>query len=73
MTLQGEVVLTIPGDAIPKEHWKVHPRTKKANLRLTACDVALNGDIFVTDGYSSDLIHRFNTAQDYAVIARKAL
>lgn len=65
MTLQGEVVLTIPGDAIPKEHWKVHPKTRKANLRLTACDVAPNGDIFVADGYSSDLIHHFNAKGEY--------
>ena len=65
MTLDGEIVLTIPGDAIPKEHWKVHPKTKKANLRLTACDVTPNGDIFVTDGYSSDLVHRFNAKGEY--------
>lgn len=65
MTLHGEVVLDIPADTIPKEHWKVHPKTKKAAIRLTACDVAPNGDIFVTDGYSSDLIHRFSPTGEY--------
>lgn len=65
MSLEGEVVMTIPGDRIPKEHWKVHPRAKKPVLRLTACDVAPNGDIFVTDGYSSDLIHRFSAEGEY--------
>jgi hypothetical protein len=65
MTLDGKIVMTIPGEAIPKEHWKVHPKTKKAMLRLTACDVAPNGDIFVTDGYASDLVHRFNAQGEY--------
>jgi len=65
MTLEGEVVLAIPGSAIPTEHWKVNPRSKKGVLRMTACDVAPNGDIFVTDGYSSDLIHRFNAKGEY--------
>ncbi|MDF1659083.1 MAG: hypothetical protein P1U58_15810 [Verrucomicrobiales bacterium] len=65
MTLEGEVVLDIPATAIPEEHWKVHPKTKKKGIRLTACDIAPNGDIFVTDGYSSDLIHRFSPEGDY--------
>ena len=65
LNLDGTVVMTIPGDSIPKEHWKVNPKNKKAQLRLTACDVAPNGDIFVTDGYSTDLVHRFNAAGDY--------
>lgn len=65
MTLEGEVVMTIPADAIPKEHWKVNPKNKKAALRLTACDVAPNGDIFVTDGYATDLVHRFDATGKY--------
>lgn len=65
LSLDGESVMTIPAEAIPKEHWKVHPKTGKATVRLTACDVAPNGDIFVTDGYSSDLIHRFDSSGKY--------
>ncbi|MGY8642879.1 MAG: hypothetical protein ACKVJU_17515 [Verrucomicrobiales bacterium] len=65
LKLNGAVVMTIPGELIPKEHWKVNPKNKKALLRLTACDVAPNGDIFVTDGYSTDLVHHFNAAGEY--------
>lgn len=65
MTLDGEVALRIPAEAIPKKHWKPNRRTGKPGLRLTACDVAPDGDIFVTDGYSSDLIHRFDAEGKY--------
>jgi hypothetical protein len=65
MTLDGEIVMTIPKAAIPEEHWKENPKTKKKALRLTACDVAPNGDIFITDGYSSDKVHRFNAKGEY--------
>ncbi len=58
-TLDGKVVLDIPATAIPKEH-------KNGNrLRLTAMDVAPNGDLFVVDGYSSDRIHHFDKAGKY--------
>ncbi len=65
LTLDGEIALSIPKDAIPIEHWKVNKKSGKPGLRLTACDVAPNGDIFVTDGYSSDLIHRFDSKGKY--------
>jgi hypothetical protein len=65
MTLEGEVVMTIPGESIPKEFWVVNPKNKQAVLRLTGCTVAKNGDIFVTDGYSSDYVHRFNAKGEY--------
>ncbi len=65
MTLAGEVVMTIPGESIPQKYWKVNPKTQKAGLRLTACTVAPNGDIFVTDGYSSDYVHRFSAKGEY--------
>lgn len=65
MTLEGEVVLTISGDAIPRKYWLVNPKTQQASLRLTGCDVAPNGDIFVTDGYASDYVHRFNAKGEY--------
>ena len=59
LTLKGKVVLNIPASAIPNEH-------KNGNrVRLTAMDVAPNGDLFVVDGYSSDKIHHFDKAGKY--------
>lgn len=65
LTLEGEVVMTIPGESIPKEHWQVNPKNQQSALRLTGCTVAPNGDIFVTDGYASDRVHRFNAKGEY--------
>ncbi len=65
LTLEGEVALTIPGEAIPKEYWLVNPKTGQAALRLTGCTVAPNGDLFVTDGYATDYVHRFNAKGEY--------
>lgn len=65
LTLEGEVVMTIPGESIPKEHWQVNPKNQQAVLRLTGCTVAQNGDIFVTDGYATDRVHRFNAKGEY--------
>jgi hypothetical protein len=65
LSLEGEVVMTIPGDAIPKEYWQVNPKNQQSALRLTGCTVAPNGDIFVTDGYASDRVHRFNAKGEY--------
>ncbi len=65
MKLDGEIVMTIPGESIPLEYWKKNAKTGEGAIRLTACDVAPNGDIFVTDGYSSDYIHRFDAEGKY--------
>lgn len=65
MTLAGEIVMTIPGESIPQQFWQVNPKNQKAALRLTGCTVARNGDIFVTDGYASDYVHRFNAKGEY--------
>ena len=59
LTLDGKVKLNIPASTIPNEH-------KNGNrVRLTAMDVAPNGDLFVVDGYSSDKIHHFDKAGKY--------
>ena len=59
LTLDGKVKLDIPGSVIPA-------KLKNGNrLRLTAMDVAPNGDLFVVDGYSSDRIHHFDKAGKY--------
>jgi len=64
MTLDGKVVLTIPASDIPDE-FKNKNKAGKTSLALTAMDVAPNGDLFVTDGYASDYVHRFDSAGKY--------
>ena len=64
MTLKGKTVLKIPASSIPDD-FKRKGKDGKPFVRLTGADVAKNGDIFVTDGYSSDHIHRFNKNGKY--------
>lgn len=64
MTLDGKVLLDIPSTAIPDE-FKNKGKDGKPGVRLTAMDVAPNGDLFVTDGYSSDYVHRFDKTGKY--------
>lgn len=63
MTLDGRVVLTIPGSAVP-DRFKTLTKGKPT-LKLTGIDVAPNGDIYVSDGYGSDYIHRFDREGHY--------
>ena len=80
MTLDGKKVLEIPASAIPDEFKNVRPPNTKKNakgeitknpdegkkfVRLTAMDVAPNGDLYVSDGYSSDYVHRFDRNGKY--------
>ncbi len=44
MTLAGKVVTTIPAEAIPINFWRLNAKANKRQIRLTACDVAPNGD-----------------------------
>ncbi len=64
LTLDGKEVLNIPSTAIPDE-FKVAGKDGKLGVRLTAMDVAKNGDLYVVDGYSSDYIHVFDKAGKY--------
>ncbi|MEQ1854188.1 MAG: hypothetical protein ABMA01_21665 [Chthoniobacteraceae bacterium] len=64
LTLDGKEVLNIPPSAIPDE-FKKAGKDGKLGVRLTAMDVAPNGDLFVTDGYSSDYVHRFDKTGKY--------
>jgi hypothetical protein len=52
ITLEGKVVLTIPASG-------------QLGVLLTGMDVAPNGDLYVTDGYASDYIHRFDKTGKY--------
>jgi len=79
MTLDGKVVLDIPQTAIPDEFKNKAPKNLKGPdgkevpnpnagkpfVRLTAMDVAPNGDLYVTDGYSSSYVHHFDKTGKY--------
>jgi hypothetical protein len=65
MTLEGKVVLTIQASAIPDEFKVRNARSGQLGVLLTGMDVAPNGDLYVTDGYASDYIHRFDKAGKY--------
>ena len=65
MTLDGQVVMTIPASAIPDEFKVRNARSNLLALSLTGMDVAPNGDLYVTDGYASDYIHRFDRTGKY--------
>ena len=64
MTLDGNVVLTIPASRIP-DQFKNKTDDGRAFTRLTGITVAPNGDIFATDGYASDYVHRFDRSGKY--------
>ena len=60
MTLAGEIVLEIARDAIPRQYWTENRFSTELGVLLSGMDVAPNGDLYVTDGYSSDYVHRFD-------------
>jgi hypothetical protein len=60
MTLDGAIVMTIGSASIPDQYKVRNARSNQLALLLTGLDVAPNGDIYVTDGYASDYIHRFD-------------
>jgi hypothetical protein len=65
MTLGGELVLEIGRDAIPREHWTPNRFSTELGVLLSGIDVAPNGELYVTDGYSSDYVHRFDANGKY--------
>ena len=65
LTLQGDVVLEIARDAIPREYWTPNRFSTELGVLLSGMDVAPNGDLYVTDGYSSDYVHRFDARGRY--------
>jgi hypothetical protein len=64
LALDGKVLLDIPPSAIPDE-FKSKGKGGTTTQRLTAMDVAPNGDLYVTDGYSSDYVHQFDKTGKY--------
>lgn len=80
LTLEGKKVLEVPPSAIPEEFKNKTGPSKKKNdkgepvkdpnegksfVRLTGMDVAPNGDWYVTDGYSTSYVHRFDKTGKY--------
>src|SRR5262245_25320818 len=65
MSLDGKVVMTIPASSIPDEFKVRNARSGQLGVLLTGMDVAPNGDLYVTDGYASDYIHRFDRFGKY--------
>jgi hypothetical protein len=61
MDLDGKIILTIPASAIPDQFKKKEAQA----INLTGIAVAPNGDIYVTDGYGLDYIHRFDRTGKY--------
>jgi hypothetical protein len=51
--------------AIPDEFKVRNARSNQLAVLFTGVDVAPNGDIYVTDGYASDFIHRFDRTGKY--------
>jgi len=62
--LDGTIVMEIKPDAFPADKGKA--KDKKGNdvnaLKLTNCDVAPNGDIYIVDGYGKSWIFVFDKA-----------
>jgi hypothetical protein len=65
MTLDGKVVLSIPASAIPDDFKVRNARSGQLAVLFTGTEVGPNGDIYVTDGYASDYIHRFDRTGKY--------
>lgn len=57
--LDGRLVMAIAPASIPDE-FKNKTRDGRPYLRLTGIAVAPNGDIYASDGYASDYVHRFD-------------
>ena len=70
LALDGQRLLDIDAmSAIPEKFHRPQIANQKgwvpAPLRLTAADIASNGDIYVVDGYGMDYIHQFDKKGQY--------
>ena len=65
MALDGTVALTIPASAVPDDYKVRNARSGQLAVLFTSVEVGPNGDIYVTDGYASDFIHRFDRTGKY--------
>jgi hypothetical protein len=60
--LDGTVVMEIKSDAFPADKAKATDKAGKSvnALKLTSCDVAPNGDIYIVDGYGKSWVFVFD-------------
>ena len=65
MTLDGDIVLEVARGSIPRQFWIENQFSDELGVLLSGMDVAPNGDMFVTDGYASDTVHRFDAQGNY--------
>jgi hypothetical protein len=65
MKLDGTVVMTIPSAAFPEALKVRNARSGQLALALTDVILGPGGDLYVSDGYASDVIHRFDRAGKY--------
>jgi hypothetical protein len=65
MALDGTVAMTIPASAFPEAFKVRNARSGQLALALTDVVVGPNGDLYVSDGYASDVIHRFDRSGKY--------
>jgi hypothetical protein len=63
-SLDGKMLLSIPAAEVIPDQYKAHG-SKQPATNLTGIAVAPNGDIYVTDGYGLDYIHRFDRNGHY--------
>ena len=65
IALDGTVALSILASAIPDDFKVRNARSGQLSVLFTGTEVGPNGDIYVTDGYASDFIHRFDRTGKY--------
>jgi hypothetical protein len=65
LALDGTVALTIPASSIPDDFKVRNARSGQLAVLFTGTEVGPNGDIYVSDGYASDFIHRFDRTGKY--------
>ena len=64
MALDGTVAMAVPASRVP-DAFKNKANDGRPFMRLTGIAVAPNGDIYATDGYASDYVHRFDSKGNY--------
>jgi hypothetical protein len=65
MALDGTVAMMIPASAFPEALKVRNARSGQLALALTDVIVGPIGDLYVSDGYASDVIHRFDQTGKY--------
>jgi sugar lactone lactonase YvrE len=65
LTLEGEVVLTIPFPAESGKYMNNENQPDKGKYSPTGIAVGPNGDIYVADGYGQNWVHQFDKTGKY--------